>query len=59
MCRNRLVKVFEMSEGNDSKRMIKFTDDNVAFYEAQFMLEHNRAMGYVARPEPVQPPQLL
>ena len=43
-----------MSERNDSKR-IKFSVLNVEQYESQFRLEHDRAMGYIPRPEPVQP----
>jgi hypothetical protein len=43
-----------MSERKDNKR-IKFTADNVDQYEAQFRLEHDRAMGYIPRTEPVQP----
>ena len=43
-----------MSEGNDSKR-IKLTEDNVAFYEAQFMpfYEAQFMLEYASRPDPV------
>ena len=43
-----------MSEHNDYKRS-KFSTENVEHYESQFRLEHDRAMGYIPRPEPVQP----
>ena len=46
-----------MSERKDNKR-IKFTADNVDYYEAQFRLEHDRAMGYIPRTEPVQPQEV-
>ena len=37
-----------MSERKDNKR-IKFSADNVDQYEAQFRLEHDRAMGYIPK----------
>ena len=43
-----------MSERKDNKR-IKFTADNVDYYEAQFRLEHDRAMGYKTFPVPFEP----
>ena len=36
------------SSDNPNKR-IKFTSDNIDEYEKQFMLEHDRAMGYAPR----------
>ena len=40
------------SSDNPNKR-IKFTSDNIDEYEKQFMLEHDRAMGYAPRlPQP-------
>ena len=37
-------------------KRIKFTDDNIEYYERQFKLEHDIAMGYVPRPTPRTPP---
>ena len=36
-------------------KKIKFTDDNIEYYERQFKLEHDRAMGYVPRSTPPVP----
>ena len=38
--------------GSPNNKRIKFTDDNVDEYERQFCLEHDIAMGYVARSTP-------
>ena len=38
--------------GRPNNKRIKFTDDNVDEYERQFRLEHDIAMGYVARSTP-------
>ena len=43
-----------MSKEPENKR-IKFSDENVDYYERLFMIEHNRAMGYTERePEAIQ-----
>ena len=40
--------VFIISEEHKQKR-IKYTADNVEYYEIQYMLEHDRAIGYALR----------